>query len=187
MTHQPAISFSNSFHLLFNRAGGRTSNVLQEMKTSPYAPSSREISIDRPAKAKWSGLLAGLGVALFTGPLWGCLWTVMSFIRAYNAIEESNPVPRQALANDIHIAFAATMIGVLVGLIGAALILTTLFATKFRAPWFYRNSIVLGIIWCIVIFPYGLFVGLPVVGSFIFRRTEFQKQEAEQAMDGNPH
>jgi hypothetical protein len=27
MTHQPAISFSNSFHIPFNRAGGRTSNV----------------------------------------------------------------------------------------------------------------------------------------------------------------
>ena len=30
MTHQPAISFSNSFHFPFNRAGGRTSNVRQK-------------------------------------------------------------------------------------------------------------------------------------------------------------
>ena len=33
MSHQPAISFSISFHFIFNRAGGRTSNVGQEMKT----------------------------------------------------------------------------------------------------------------------------------------------------------
>jgi hypothetical protein len=33
MTHQPAISFSISFQHPFNRAGGRTSDVLQEMKT----------------------------------------------------------------------------------------------------------------------------------------------------------
>jgi len=32
VTHQPAINFSISFLHLFNRAGGRTSNVLQEMK-----------------------------------------------------------------------------------------------------------------------------------------------------------
>ena len=31
MTHQPAISFSNSFHFPFNRAGGRSSNVMQRM------------------------------------------------------------------------------------------------------------------------------------------------------------
>jgi hypothetical protein len=30
VTHQPAISFSNSFQFPFNRAGGRTSNVLQK-------------------------------------------------------------------------------------------------------------------------------------------------------------
>ena len=33
MTHQPAISFSNSFHFPFTRAGGRTSNVRQKQKT----------------------------------------------------------------------------------------------------------------------------------------------------------
>ena len=38
MTHQPAISFSISFHFPFNRAGGRTSNVrrINKMKTLPY-------------------------------------------------------------------------------------------------------------------------------------------------------
>ena len=43
MTHQPAISFSNSFHIPFNRAGGRTSNVVQNkssiMKRLFYAVS----------------------------------------------------------------------------------------------------------------------------------------------------
>ena len=32
MTHQPAISFSNSFHFPINRAGGRTSNVRQRIQ-----------------------------------------------------------------------------------------------------------------------------------------------------------
>ena len=36
VTRHPAISFSNSFHSLFNRAGGRTSNVRQKMVIRPY-------------------------------------------------------------------------------------------------------------------------------------------------------
>ena len=38
MTHQPAISFSISFLSPFNRAGGRTSNVREEMKSYRYSP-----------------------------------------------------------------------------------------------------------------------------------------------------
>ncbi len=34
MTHQPAISFSNSIHFPLNRAGGRTSNVSRRMITA---------------------------------------------------------------------------------------------------------------------------------------------------------
>jgi hypothetical protein len=34
VTHQPAISFSISIHFPFNRAGGRTSNVRQNMKAA---------------------------------------------------------------------------------------------------------------------------------------------------------
>jgi len=36
VAHQPTTSFSNSFLSPFNRAGGRTSNVLQEMKTFAF-------------------------------------------------------------------------------------------------------------------------------------------------------
>ncbi len=35
VTHQPAISFSISIHFPFNRAGGRTSNVRQKIRTPP--------------------------------------------------------------------------------------------------------------------------------------------------------
>gem|GEM_PF-6676663 len=35
MTHQPAISYSISFHFPFNRAGGRTLTLAEEMNTQP--------------------------------------------------------------------------------------------------------------------------------------------------------
>ena len=43
MTHQPAISFSISFLSPFNRAGGRTSNVLQEKEVSLESFNDRNI------------------------------------------------------------------------------------------------------------------------------------------------
>jgi hypothetical protein len=38
VTHQPAISSSISFQHQFNRAGGRTSNVVQKNKTNENNP-----------------------------------------------------------------------------------------------------------------------------------------------------
>ena len=147
------------------------------MKTSKSTLSIGEIDYTPPASSKWSGLVAGFGVALFTGPLWGFLWTVLGMIRAFNTIAENNPAPRQALAGDIHIAFVATMVGIPVGLIGAVLIFIALFATKFRKPWFFHNSITLALFWCVAVFPVGLFIGLPVISSFIFMRAEFRKRK----------
>ena len=69
MPHQPAISFSISSQQPFNRAGGRTSNVLQEMESRTGA-----------------GLIAGM----FQGtkhinPLWDSLpeATVEEFVRTW--------------------------------------------------------------------------------------------------------
>ncbi len=58
MTHQPTISFSISFQFPFNRAGGRTSNVRQEMPV--------RIRIQRLLVVLGSGLL--LLYALIYGP-----------------------------------------------------------------------------------------------------------------------
>ena len=155
------------------------------MKTCTCPPSIEEIDIGPQAKARWRGLLAGLGVVLFAGPLWGLLGTTISMIRAFNTISVGISSLPQTLATDIHIFLFAPMIEILVGLIGAAVIITTLFTTTFREPWFYRNSIFVGILWCIVAYPYGLFIGLPMVALFIFKRTEFRKQEAEQDAPSN--
>ena len=50
MTHQPAISFSNSFHFLFNRAGGRTSNVREDEELLIHARYDFRVSEDSEAE-----------------------------------------------------------------------------------------------------------------------------------------
>jgi hypothetical protein len=59
VTHQPAISFSNSFHFPFNRAGGRTSNVDRKKKKKPryllisaIGAASFASSCERPPEAQ---------------------------------------------------------------------------------------------------------------------------------------
>ena len=68
MTHQPAISFSISFQHPFNRAGGRTSNVRQKIKTMDMEELN-EIYRDRFLNAFFAsysmiGVLAGIVVAV---------------------------------------------------------------------------------------------------------------------------
>ena len=54
MARQPAISFSNAFHFPFNRAGGRTSNVLQKMDTNTKPDIVR--CADQMHRIFWSGM-----------------------------------------------------------------------------------------------------------------------------------
>ena len=55
MTHQPAISFSIAFHFPLNRAGGRTSNVREEMKS--YRSTGRLISTARSIPQRESSVI----------------------------------------------------------------------------------------------------------------------------------
>lgn len=98
--------------------------------------------------------------------------------RAFNTLAENAGAPSGKLSHDISIAVVSMMIGLSIGLIGAVLIFTALFAMKNRESWFFHGSFALAIIWCVAVFPYGLVVGLPVVISFIVMREEFRKQDA---------
>ncbi len=63
VAHQPAISFSISFQHTFNRAGGRTSNVVLEMKMFGYlavfavvAGCGSKPTVDRPDRTEMVGV-----------------------------------------------------------------------------------------------------------------------------------
>ncbi|MGY8643994.1 MAG: MotA/TolQ/ExbB proton channel family protein [Verrucomicrobiales bacterium] len=145
------------------------------MEASPYTPPNSELATDTTAPKHRRRWIAGIGVALFTGPIWGMLGTIVGMIRAFNTLAENEAASAEALSQDISIALVTTMIGILLGLVGAILILTSFFATANREKWFFWWSVGLSAFWCLAIFPYGLIVGLPIAILFISKRAEFLK------------
>lgn len=143
---------------------------------SPYAAPCANLTDDSHALRRRGRWLAATGVALFSGPAWGMLVTAFAMMRAFNTLEVAGEAETAAvLAEDISLALMATMVGLIVGLVGVVLILIALFGVKNRERWFFNWSVVLAIIWCLVLFPYGLVVGVPVLILFISRRLEFAR------------
>jgi hypothetical protein len=157
------------------------------MEATPYTPPTADIessSSFHRARGRW---ISRIGVALFTGPIWGMIGTVIGMVRAFSKLAESGDAAPEALANDISIALITTMIGISVGLVGAILILVALFGMKNREKWFFWWSVLLSAFWCLAIFPYGLIVGVPVLLMFIVKRTEFlNPTKAQQGVGGQP-
>lgn len=146
--------------------------------TGPAANGVTERNVPR-SKARW---LAALGVALYTGPIWGLVGTLIGMVRAFDTVDKSNAAPN-ALSQDIHLALMATMIGLEVGMIGAILILVTLLGTRYRESWFFWWSVCLSVFWCLQGFPIGLVAGLPLLILFLTKRAEFRRADSGVRMD----
>jgi MotA/TolQ/ExbB proton channel family len=133
--------------------------------------------------------MACIGVVLFTGPIWGFLGTVFGMIQAFNRVSGGGNVASVDLSNHVRLALNSTVIGIVVGLMGGALILASILLTGYRKKWFYSWSLGLAIIWCIALFPIGLIIALPFISLFKTRRREFERQKAEQdaPSDGDKH
>ena len=89
------------------------------------------------------------------------------------AITDSSVTITTPFAGDITVALTSTMIGIAVGLVGVVLILVALLRVKNREKWFFSWTVVLSVFWCLMIFPYGLIVGIPILGVFLAKRAEF--------------
>lgn len=143
------------------------------MEANPYTPPNTEISSDDSAWRKRGRWTARIGVTLFTGPIWGMMGTVMGMLRAFNTLDGNGAGSAGALSDGVGFALVSTMIGIAVGLVGSVLVLIALFAMKNREKWFFWWSVLLSVFWCLVIFPYGMIVGLPILILFLVQRAEF--------------
>lgn len=93
-------------------------------------------------------------------------------IRAFSTLkaEGSNP---DELAGDISIALMSTLYGAGFGLIGVVTVSIVLFRKWNREPWFLRSVCILASLWCIVLFPFGLIIGIYLLVIFLKRKSEF--------------
>ena len=89
------------------------------------------------------------------------------------------------LAQDISNALVYAAFGGVIGLVGVVLVLIAFFALRNRENWFYWWVVFLAGAWCLVGFPCGLIVGLPIAILFIVRRAEFGPLRGlEQQLEG---
>lgn len=139
--------------------------------TGPSANGATKETVPR-SKARWT---AALGVALYTGPGWGLVGTLIGMLRAFDTLGKNIDASPEVLSQDIRIALLASMIGLGVGLIGAILILVTFLGTRYRESWFFWWSVCLSAFWCVLGFPIGLVAGLPLLILFLTKRMEFRR------------
>ena len=135
-------------------------------KTQPSTPTRVETTKGRR--------FAILGTTLFTGPIWGAAGTAIGMRRSFGTLAQNATASPQDLAKDIELALISTLVGIFIGVIGAMLILIALFTQKNREKWFLHSAIFLSVIWCILLYPLGLIVGLPVALCFLKQRREFR-------------
>lgn len=147
--------------------------------TGPAANGATEGRVPR-SKARW---LAALGVALYTGPGWGLVGSLIGMIRAFDTLGKNSDATPELLSQDIRIAMMATMIGLGVGLVGAIVILVTFLGTRYRESWFFWWSVCLSAFWCVLGFPIGLVAGLPLLILFLTKRMEFRRTDPAARMD----
>ena len=140
------------------------------MNTDPHkTPSTQSDITPNQPSGKW---LARIGTILYAGPLIGLVGTIIGMIQAFSTLSTGSADPA-ALADDISIAMISLGIGVIAGLIGLIIVLIAFYKFNYRKPSFFWNTIALSIVWCIIIFPYGLIVGLSMLIVFCSRKNEF--------------
>jgi len=121
--------------------------------------------------------LAFIGSVLLAGPLFGAVGTIIGMIRAFSTLSmgDGNTDP-SALAGDISIALMTTLYGAAFGLIGVVLVSIALFRRANRERWFFKSVVALSVLWCLLLFPVGLAVGIYLLVVFWARKGEFYPQ-----------
>ncbi len=119
--------------------------------------------------------LAVTGLILYTGPLGGAILTIIAMVRAFGILQVQGTADPSELAAEISLALLSTLYGLAFGLVGLVLVLIALYKNHNREQWFYRNILVLSVIWCFLLFPVGLIPGFIVFFAFYNRRKEFSR------------
>ena len=145
------------------------------METSPDSPPSSQPEPLENSSTNQREWFIKLALILYSGPLWGLVLTVISLIRTFSTLSSGNAAPEK-LAKGIHNSLQWSMLGGIIGIIGVILILIAFFKFNIRELYFYRFGIFLSISWCLILFPYGLAVAIPVILIFLSNRSQFLNQ-----------
>ncbi len=110
---------------------------------------------------------------MMLAPFVGTLGTVVGMVRAFRSLSEADAANSSELSSGIALALEMTAWGLIVGLIGFALILVSALVLKNRERWFYQNCIVVALLWFVLLFPVGALFGGILLYVFFTKRGEF--------------
>ena len=126
-------------------------------------PKSEPDSVCLPKRQrKWLKILALL---MFAGPIWGLIGQKWAMIGAFEQLRSSVGADPAALADVINRSMYIGLVGLVVGLIGAILVLVEINHFKNRQVWFTWLAGMLSLLWCFILPPWGvlvIFVGIVI-------------------------
>lgn len=118
-----------------------------------------------------------VGLVFQFGPVLGLFGTVLGMVRAFSTMGAEGEGQAEALAGDIGIALITTAIGLVVALVGIALIIVAITVLKYRPIWLFWILIPL---LCRILsfgFPVGLIIGSVALTLLICYRKVFLDQK----------
>ncbi|MDA7621949.1 MotA/TolQ/ExbB proton channel family protein [bacterium] len=144
------------------------------MNTPYAAPNSNPQLVASASDIPASRVIAMTGSILLAGPIFGVIGTVIGMIGAFNTLAEGDgSADPNELASNISMALMTTLYGAAFGLVGVAFVCTALYRRSNREKWFYRTVVTLSVLWCVLLFPIGLLVGIYLIRIFSARKAEF--------------
>ena len=116
--------------------------------------------------------LAIIGAFLQAGPIIGLVSTVVGMRKAFASLNSNGIADTAMVSSSIGDVLVATAAGMVVGLIGVALIIVSLFACRYRAAWFYWFLVIYGVI-SLFIYPVGTVIGFVFLVYSLTNRNQF--------------
>lgn len=114
------------------------------------------------------------GVILYCGPLWGLvITTIHSILKYQNFSNLAHPGDSE---KTMTFAIHATTPGIAIGLLGATMIVISMLYTNYRSKWLFSWTIAISIFWCVILFPLGLVIGIPMAVMSSRKRHAWREQ-----------
>lgn len=114
--------------------------------------------------------LGGLGVVLFSVPL-----LAMGIARVVSmlAFGESGATAPADAGSGEWVVTMATLVGVLPGVAGAALMVVALHLHGVRNRWLFWGALLPSILWAVLLFPWGVLGAVVMVSMFLWQLPMF--------------
>lgn len=114
--------------------------------------------------------LALVGAWLQVGPIIGAGITLVGLVRAFAVMgmKVGDPAELSAVIGE---AIISSLLGMVIGLVGAVMMLTAVYSSGYRAPWLYWVLLVLGVLYVPAV-PVGTIIGAVFIITALAKNQE---------------